>query len=69
MATNKEALAEVFLVALRSLPRKEQDAVLAALVKDKRLREDIVDLAIAEEREEEPARALREVVAEWTTES
>ena len=52
MVTNKEALAEVFLLALRSLPQRDQDAVLAALVKDKRLREDMIDLAIAEEREE-----------------
>jgi hypothetical protein len=63
MATNKEALGEVFLIALRSLPQKEQDAVLAALVKDKRLREDIIDLAIAEEREKEPSRPLEEVLA------
>ena len=38
--------------------------MLAALVKDKRLREDLVDLAIAEEREKEPARTLREVAEE-----
>ncbi len=63
MATKEEALAEIFLVALRSLHQKERDAVLAALVKDKRLREDLIDLAIAEEREKEPARPLKEVLA------
>ena len=60
MITSEEALAEVFLLALGSLPRKDRDAVLAALVKDKRLREDLVDLTIAEEREKEPSRPLKE---------
>ena len=64
MITNEEALAKIFLLALRSLPRKDRDAVLAALVKDERLREDLVDLAIAEEREKEPSRPLEEVLAE-----
>lgn len=46
----KGATAEVFLTAFRTLTRKEQDIFLSTILKDKRLREDLIDIAIAEGR-------------------
>ena len=44
-----EALAEVFLTALRSLPKTHRDRILLGLVKDQALRRDLMDLATIEE--------------------
>ena len=55
-----EALAEVFLTALRSLPKTHRDRILIELVKDKALRRDLMDLATIEERREEPSRPFRD---------
>lgn len=55
-----EALAEVFLTALRSLPRTGRDRVLQGLVKDRALRRDLMDLALIEERRREPSRPFRD---------
>jgi hypothetical protein len=59
-----EALAEVFLTAFRSLPKSGRDRVLVALVKDKALRRDLMDLAVIEEREAEPSRPFRDYLKE-----
>jgi hypothetical protein len=59
-----EATAEVFWTALRSLPRKEQQAVLRRVLQDEKLRRDMLDLAMIEERRAEPARPLREALKE-----
>lgn len=64
--TRTEATAEVFWTAFRVLPRKEQQAVLERLLKDKTLRQDLIDLAIIESRRREPARPLRECPAAET---
>ena len=57
-----EATAEVFLTALRALPRKQQQAVLRRVLQDEKLRRDMLDLAMIEERRAEPARPLREAL-------
>ena len=57
--TAQEATAEVFWTALKALSRKEQQAVLRRVVQDERLRHDMLDLALIEERRAEPARPLR----------
>ena len=54
-----EATAEVFWTALKALSRKEQQAVLRRVVQDEKLRHDMLDLALIEERRAEPARSLR----------
>jgi hypothetical protein len=54
-----EALAEVFLTALRSLPKTHKDRILIGLVEDKSLRRDLMDLATIEERKKEPSRHFR----------
>lgn len=57
---NAEALAEVFLTALRSLPKAGRDRILLGLVKDRALRRDLMDLATIEERKNEPSRPFRD---------
>ena len=46
----KSASAEVFLTAFKTLPKKEQNVFLSEMLKDKQLREDLIDIAIAESR-------------------
>ena len=55
-----EPKAEVFLMALRSLSRAEKDAVIAGLLDDPDLREDILDLITVYQRREEPSRPFKE---------
>jgi hypothetical protein len=62
--TSSEAKADVFLTALRALPKVERDAVLRGIVEDKRLRRDLVDLAIIAERRAEPSIPFRQYLAE-----
>ena len=57
--TSQQATAEVFMTAFRALPHKEQDSFLVAMVKDARLREDLIDLAIATKRSCEKTKPLR----------
>ena len=59
-----QATAEVFLTALQALPKKDRDAVLAKIANDRRLREDLFDLALIAQRRNEPARRFREYLAE-----
>jgi hypothetical protein len=56
----KGAAAEVFLAAFKTLPRKEQDIFLSEMLKDSRLREDLIDIAIAESRTKDKGRPFRE---------
>ena len=59
MVTNG-ATAEVFLAAFRSMPRKEQDIFLSKMLKDKRVREDLIDITIAEDRAGNKSRSFRD---------
>ncbi len=61
--TGLEATAEVFWTALKALPRKEQQAVLRRVLQDKKLRNDMLDLALIEDRRAEPTQPLRDVLA------
>jgi len=60
--TKTQATAEIFWTAFQVLPRKEQEAVLHRILKDKSLRDDLIDLAIIESRRAEPARPLRDIL-------
>lgn len=62
--TTTQATAEVFLTALRALPKKQRDAVLMHIADDKALREDLLDLAVIASRRDEPSRPFREFLAE-----
>lgn len=55
-----EKLAEGFLTAIRSLPKRERELILLGLVKDRNLRHDLIDLATIEERKKEPSRPFRD---------
>ncbi len=56
----KGATAEIFLTAFRTMPRKEQDIFLIKILEDKRLREDLIDIAIAERRIKAKGRPFRD---------
>ncbi len=60
----KGATAEVFLTAFKALPKMEQDIFFAKLMKEKRLREDLIDIAIAESRAKDKARPFRDFLKE-----
>lgn len=64
MNSQTETRAEVFWMAFQSLSRQEQAAVLRRVVADERLRQDLMDLALIEERRAETSRPLREYLAE-----
>lgn len=58
-----ESRAEVYLMALQSLSKAEREVVIARLLEDTKLMEDILDLAIIRKRQGEPARPFREYLA------
>ena len=58
--TTQGMTAEVFLTAFKTMPKKEQNIFLSKIVKDSRLREDIIDIAIAENRAKDKGRSFRE---------
>jgi hypothetical protein len=62
--TAREATADVFLTALRALPKKDREAVLAKIADDDKLREEMFDLALIAQRRKEPARLFRKDLAE-----
>lgn len=58
--TKVEATAEVFWTAFNVLPREDKQAVIQRILQDEHLRRDLMDLALLEERRDEPSRPLRE---------
>ena len=59
-----ESRAEVYLMALQSLSKGEREAVIARLLEDPELREDILDLALIRQRQGEPSRSFTKYLAE-----
>jgi hypothetical protein len=62
-----ESRAEIYLMALQSLSKAEKKAVIARLLEDDSLREDILDLALIQQRQGESSRPFREYLAERKT--
>jgi hypothetical protein len=62
--TASQATAEVFMTALRALPKKEREAVLARIANEPDMREDLIDLALVAKRRREPSRPFRRYLAE-----
>ena len=60
----KEAKAEVFWMAFSTLPRRERQSVIERLLKSTEFRQDLIDIAILEQRREEPSRPLEDYLAE-----
>lgn len=56
----EEAKAEVFWLAFKGLPKKEQQLVVQKLLQDPEFLEDLLDIAIIEQRQSEPPRPLEE---------
>jgi hypothetical protein len=61
--TSAQATAEVFWTAFIAMNAKERQAFLERLIADRRVREDLLDAALIEERRHEPTRGLGEVVS------
>jgi hypothetical protein len=59
-----ESKAEIYLMALQSLSKREREAVISRLLEDPKLREDILDLLTIYRRRGEHSRPFREYVAE-----
>ena len=59
-----EAKAENYLNAFNSLSKEEKKVVLVNLLKDPDFREDLIDIAIIEQRKDEPSRPLEEYLKE-----
>ena len=60
----EEARAEVFWLAFKGLPRKEQHLIVQKLLQDREFVEDLLDIALIEQRQSEPSRPLEEYLAE-----
>ena len=58
-----ESRAEVYLMVIQSLSKAEKEAVIARLLEDPQLREDILDLAVIKQRRGEPSRSFRDYLA------
>ena len=61
---SQDAIAEVFVTALKGLSKERREAVLAGIASDKSLAEDLLDLALIESRRDEPSRPFREFLAD-----
>lgn len=64
MTKGQAAMADVFLTALKAMPKVERDAVIVRIARDKAFARDILDLALIAKRRREPSRPFREYLAE-----
>ncbi len=64
MTKAQAATADVFLTALKALPKPERDAVLVRIARDKAFARDILDLALIAKRRGEPSRPFRRYLSE-----
>ncbi len=60
----EEAKAEVFWLAFKGLPKKDQHRIVEKLLQDRGFVEDLLDIAIIEQRRSEPSRSLEEYLAD-----
>jgi len=60
----QNSLALVFIRAFKSLPNKEKESFFEELLKNKKYKEDLIDIALIEKRKNEPSRLFREYVNE-----
>ena len=64
MTNAQRATADVFLTALKALPKPERDAVIVGIARDKAFARDILDLAVIADRRGERSRPFREYLSE-----
>ena len=62
--TSAEVTATVFWTAFVAMKPKERNAFLERLIADRRLREDLLDAAVIEERKHQPTYPFARVLAE-----
>jgi hypothetical protein len=60
----EEAKAEVFWLAYKGLPKKEQHLVVQKLLQDREFVEDLMDIASIEPRRSEPSQPLEAYLAD-----
>jgi hypothetical protein len=63
MMTRTQATAEIFLTAFYTLSKPDQTTVVERLLEDQEFGEDLMDIAILEQRRQEPSRPLTEYLA------
>ena len=59
-----QSRADVYLMALESLSKAEKKAVISRLLEDESLREDILDIALIQQRQGESTRPFHGYLAE-----
>jgi len=59
-----EATAKVFWTAFRHLPKSERVAVIERLLRDPEFSEDLMDIALIDQRRAEPSRPLQEYLSD-----
>ncbi len=64
MTKAQRATADVFLTALKALPKVERDAVVVRIARDKAFARDILDLALIAKRRGERSRPFRDYLTE-----
>jgi hypothetical protein len=64
MTKTQRATADVFLTALKALPKSERDAVVVRIARDKTFARDILDLALIADRRGERSRPFRDYLDE-----
>ena len=64
MTKTQRATADVFLTALKALPKAERDAVVVRIARDKAFARDILDLALIADQRSEPSRPFRKYLSE-----
>lgn len=64
LMTPQKAVAQVFITAFKTLPAQEQKAVLIQMLRIRRWKKDLADIAIAEARSQEKSRPFRDVLAD-----
>ena len=64
MTESQRATADVFLTALKALPKADRDAVVVRIARDKAFARDLRDLALIAQRRNEPSRPFREYLVE-----
>ena len=55
-----DATSEVFLLAFKTLPKKQRTAVFEKILEEKQFMEDILDIVTMEQRINEPSRNIDE---------
>ncbi len=64
MTRAQRATADVFLTALKALPKPERDAVVVRIARDKAFARDILDLALIADRRSERSRPFGEYLSD-----